>query len=270
MFKPNEFIRSVAPSEGAIKYVLKHYWGYVNVKEYCNVLEIGCGPGNCTHDILLPLFPKTLQNYVGTDISRPMIEYAQTHYQNEPRLKFEMLDVGTYCLPKKFLAAFDHILSFQCLHFVSDHRKALENIYQMTKPGGDLFITFAGKAIIFDVYEELSQSDKWRPYLESYRDAVCPTHFCEDPSLYFEAVLKEVGFSPVVCISLKKHFVLPKKSFLTFVEAICMYPIPKNLMDNFLADSFEEMKRRRCVDGDYVTYPYSLLIAHATKPDGTS
>ncbi|KAK5639823.1 hypothetical protein RI129_010634 [Pyrocoelia pectoralis] len=271
MFKPFKFAQNVGPSSGIIEYALKNYWKFVNIKEHCNVLEVGCGPGNTTHDYLLGLFPKTLQTYIGIDQSKPMVEYAQKHYQNDPRLKFELMDITTDNLPNNFLHAFDHVLSFQCLHFVSDHRKSLTNIYRMTKPGGNTFITLPARWIVFDIYEELAHNDIWKPYLKDYRKFVTPTQFCVEPHLHFETILKEVGFSPVICVSIDKNYVLSKNSFLAFVDSVCMYPIPKDLRDNFVEEVFEAMKRRKCVngnnqDGHYVTISHSLLIAYAIKP----
>ncbi|KAK5639825.1 hypothetical protein RI129_010636 [Pyrocoelia pectoralis] len=271
MFKPFKFAQNVGPSLGMIEYALKNYWKFVNIKEHCNVLEVGCGPGNTTHDYLLGLFPKTLQTYIGTDQSEPMVEYAQKHYQNDPRLKFELMDITTDTLPNKFLQAFDHVLSFQCLQFVSDLRKSLSNIYRMTKPGGNNFITFTARYTLFDIYEELAQSDIWKPYLKDYRKCVTPTQFYVEPHHHFETILKEVGFSPIVCVLRDKNYVLPKKSFLAFLDSTCMYPIPKDLMHNFVEEVIEGMKRRKCgngnnEDGQYVTTPHRLLITYAIKP----
>ncbi|KAK5639824.1 hypothetical protein RI129_010635 [Pyrocoelia pectoralis] len=273
MFKPFKFAQNVGPSLGMIQYALNNYWKFENIKEHCNVLEVGCGPGNTTHDYLLGLFPKTLQTYIGIDKSKPMVEYAQKHYQNDPRLKFKLMDITTDSLPNNFLQAFDHVLSFQCLQFVSDHRKSLSNIYRMTKPGGNTFFTLPVRSVLFDVYEELAQNDIWKPYLKDYRKFLTPTQFFVDPQpqLHFETILKEVGFSTVVCVSFDQNVVLPKKLFFAFVDSVCVYPIPKDLMDNFLEEVFEGMKRRKCVndnnqDEQYVTTPCNFLIAYAIKP----
>lgn len=42
-----------------------------------SVLDAGCGTGDVTFDLLLPILPPNFERVVGVDISKEMIEYAR-------------------------------------------------------------------------------------------------------------------------------------------------------------------------------------------------
>ncbi|XP_011068144.1 PREDICTED: uncharacterized protein LOC105154363, partial [Acromyrmex echinatior] len=75
-----------------------------NVSGKC--IDIGCGPGDVTKDIILPaLDPNAV--VIGTDISESMIDYAKKKYIKEKRLEFDVLDIQTKNLPTKYVSEFD-------------------------------------------------------------------------------------------------------------------------------------------------------------------
>lgn len=49
-----------------------------------------------------------------------MIDYANRHYSDGERLKFEVLDAQTNDLPEKYVSEFDHVFSFHALHWCTD------------------------------------------------------------------------------------------------------------------------------------------------------
>lgn len=109
-------------------------------------MDIGCGPGDVTTNILLPsldpnsviigkqtnkllMYNNKLSRVItyriyhaGTDISQSMIEYANMTYNDEKRLGFEVLDIQTKNLPEKYVSEFDHIFSFYALHWCNNIR----------------------------------------------------------------------------------------------------------------------------------------------------
>lgn len=117
-------------------------------------MDVGCGPGDIMKDILLPalnpnaiilgkiiipieqcynniysnyyifklLFNLIITYFEGIDISKDMIEFAKKTYKSNERLKFEVLDIQTKSLPKKYISGFDHIFSFFTLHWCYDIR----------------------------------------------------------------------------------------------------------------------------------------------------
>ncbi|XP_012064326.1 PREDICTED: uncharacterized protein LOC105627658 [Atta cephalotes] len=104
-----------------------------NISGKC--IDIGCGPGDVTKDIILPaLDPNAI--VIGTDISENMIDFAKKTYIKEKRLEFDVLDIQTKNLPTKYVSEFDLVLSFHALHWCNDIKQAFENIYRMLRPNG--------------------------------------------------------------------------------------------------------------------------------------
>jgi trans-aconitate methyltransferase len=97
-------------------------------KDSHKILDIGCGDGKLT-----ALFAVHLPNasVIGCDVSPKMIDYARKHYTSN-NLTFieksaENLDFETQ---------FDTIISFNCLHWIQDQKRAFHQILQALKPGG--------------------------------------------------------------------------------------------------------------------------------------
>lgn len=86
-----------------------------------SVMDVGCGPGNITKQILLPMLPESLQELVATDLSPQMIQYARSHNQHS-RIRYDVLDIATKKLPHAYYKRFDQVFSSFCLHLVQDHR----------------------------------------------------------------------------------------------------------------------------------------------------
>ncbi|MCX6781112.1 MAG: class I SAM-dependent methyltransferase [Candidatus Magasanikbacteria bacterium] len=93
--------------------------------------EIGCGNGRDAIEIL-----KHTENYLGTDISKSMIELARVE---APTGKFEVVDIDTY----EFPLGIDIIFSFaSLLHSESASIKSiLESAYSALNPGGVFYIS---------------------------------------------------------------------------------------------------------------------------------
>ncbi|XP_011706124.1 PREDICTED: uncharacterized protein LOC105461325 [Wasmannia auropunctata] len=84
-------------------------------------MDIGCGPGDITKEILLPAIGSNAQ-LIGTDILESMIKYANETFSDEKRLQYEVLDIVIKNLPKKYISKFEHIFSFYTLQWCSDIR----------------------------------------------------------------------------------------------------------------------------------------------------
>lgn len=85
------------------------------------ILDVGCGTGNVTCEILLPLVPNNIKKIYAVDINKKIIKTALKNYSHIPEVVFDSLDIGgeiDYHLRGKF----DHVVSFFCLHWISDQR----------------------------------------------------------------------------------------------------------------------------------------------------
>lgn len=104
-------------------FVLKNYFHLVQWKKDGDdaILDIGCGAGDVTNDLLLPFLPKNFGKLIGADLSEDMVEFARTRYKTS-KISFEQMNIEAEDIPVDFEEAFDHVFSFYCLHWIQDQR----------------------------------------------------------------------------------------------------------------------------------------------------
>lgn len=85
------------------------------------ILDVGCGSGNITCEVLLPMLPNGINKVVATDISKKMISSASEKYSHFSKVEFDVLDFSEK-LPLKLHGKFDHVFSFFCFHWIKDQR----------------------------------------------------------------------------------------------------------------------------------------------------
>jgi juvenile hormone acid methyltransferase len=103
--------------------VLLEYIKSMSWKRGDRVLDLGCGPGSVTTQVLMPGLPEDFSLLVGADLSAKMIQYANETYTHS-KLKFTQFDLAKDIGNSSQLrpSDFDKIFSFFCLHWISDHR----------------------------------------------------------------------------------------------------------------------------------------------------
>lgn len=104
-------------------YVIENYLRLIKWTKQCEeILDVGCGDGQVTIEILLPKLPKNCSRITGTDKSENMITFARKLYSNTKQTQFVTFDISEDILPVEFQEKFDHIFSFYCLHWVQNQR----------------------------------------------------------------------------------------------------------------------------------------------------
>lgn len=104
--------------------VLDEFGPLINWNGHDTLLDIGCGSGDVTIDLVLPKMPRNYQKVVGMDISEKMVTFARERFCNKfMDLQFEQGDIGGEMKQfSKYLGEFDHVTSFFCLHWVQNQR----------------------------------------------------------------------------------------------------------------------------------------------------
>ncbi|KAF5299216.1 hypothetical protein FQA39_LY02389 [Lamprigera yunnana] len=241
---PELYVEAGVVAKKDTECVLKKYFELLEARDYCNVMDVGCGPGNVTHDLIYPLFPKTINELVAVDVSPKMIQYAKKTYNANSKIKFTQMDISTDNIPKNYYGHFDHITSFFCLNMIYDQRKAFSNIYNMLKPGGNLLLSCATDSVFYDIYKSMAEDEKWKMYCKHVKNAIPSTHFCNDVQSYFENHLKEVGFEAQLCLVENKLFCFDKKSFSGTVLSVSLFNIPKSLKEEFVEYHLEYVNKK--------------------------
>jgi len=118
--------------------VLSEYINSMSWKTGDRVLDLGCGPGSVTTQVLMPRLPADFGLLVGADLSADMIQYAREKYMHS-KLRFTEFDITKDIGNTSQLrpSGFDKIFSFYCLHWIPDQR-----YYLVIKPGFNSKYTF--------------------------------------------------------------------------------------------------------------------------------
>lgn len=173
-----------------------------------SLLDIGCGSGDVTIDFLLPILPDKFQRLVGVDLSDQMVEFAREQYPH-PRILFEKFDLGIDLEKQQFrnVDPFDHITSFYCLHWVQNQEKAIQNMYRLLKPNGDMLLVFLAQNPIFEIYKQMSQSKKWSKYMTDVDHFISPYQYSKNAADQFGNLLYSNGFTEYSVEIREKFFV---------------------------------------------------------------
>lgn len=88
-----------------------------------SLLDIGCGSGDVTVDMILPLMPSNYSLLMGVDVSEEMVKFArETYGKSLPNVHFEQLDIGQPINRPTLRGRFDHVTSFFCFHWIQNQR----------------------------------------------------------------------------------------------------------------------------------------------------
>ncbi|XP_017772157.1 PREDICTED: juvenile hormone acid O-methyltransferase-like [Nicrophorus vespilloides] len=253
-------------------YVLDNYIRLIKWKGQDNALDVGCGSGQVTTNILLPLLPQDFKKLVGLDISPEMVKHAKSQNEN-PKVDFIASDISSIDIKNDICEEFDHIFSFYCLHWVQNQRQTIKNMYNLLKPGGDVLLTFLANNPIFHIYEVMAKNPKWSHYMKNYELFISPYQHCEDPEKVFETMLIEEGFSVHQCKVVERNYTFPDMNVLK-KSVIAVNPfinnIPENMKNDYIDDYMKEAQNLKYTHNDdnkdlALKVPYNLFIIIASK-----
>jgi len=175
---------------------------YESTENIQNVLDIGCGAGNNT--VKLAQYTSPFNSDL-VDLSLPMLEKAKERVASVCSGKVQIFqgDFREISLPGQM---YDVILAAAVLHHLRDEQdweKAFQKIYDLTAPGGSVWVT----DLVFHETESV-QSLMWNRYGKyllsiggaDYRDTVFGYIEKEDsprPVTYQLELLRKVGFAHV-------------------------------------------------------------------------
>lgn len=198
------------------------------------VLDIGCGDGKITAEIASYLPNGSV---LGVDISPEMSDFANKKFpsSNYPNLSFQCQDATKL----NFNNEFDAIVSFSCLHWITDHTPVLEGIKKSLKPSGRILMKFGGKnaldALINGANEVMAR-EKWSQYFQGF---TIPFGFY-DPDEYKD-LLKSVGLTVNFVESTPSEMVHAGKEGLKGFIRSTWVPLTNRIPENLLPDFVDEL-----------------------------
>ncbi|XP_045447375.1 juvenile hormone acid O-methyltransferase-like [Melitaea cinxia] len=236
------------------------------------ILDIGCGDGSVTVDILKKFIPNNCEKLIGCDISENMIQFANEHHASD-HTSFMVLDIEED-MPSELRESFDNVFSFYTLQWVKHQEVAFTNIYNLLKKGGECLLAFLGHMPVFDVYRVLSRSTKWKSWLKDAERFISPYHDNQNPEKIVKQMMTSIGFTSVEVECLEKTFIFPDLDALKgLVTSVNPFEIPKDLEEDFLLDYFNVLRDMHVIDHESsnvdgpikATFNYRLIVAKGRK-----
>lgn len=164
-------------------------------------LDVGCGSGDVTVELILPILPSQFRRLVACDLSEEMIEYARQNNPH-PKVVFEKLDIRCRARVDEFsinFGPFDHIFSFFCLNWVKNQKQAISNIHELLTPEGDCLLMFITSTNMFAVHDDILKAKKWSKYIKVAADVdlynTTYQYVNNSPVEDFRQLCKSVGFT---------------------------------------------------------------------------
>ncbi|XP_028043953.1 juvenile hormone acid O-methyltransferase-like [Bombyx mandarina] len=229
------------------------------------ILDIGCADGSVTN-IISSCCPTDFELFEACDVNVKSVKYATEHYGTS-KMRFRVMDIEGD-LPKEMERKFDHVFSFYTLHWIENQEKAFQNIYDLTADDGECFLTLLAQMPVFNLFDALKHTDKWRHWLRYIKNFISPYYETSDPDVVIELLLKRVGFRYVdVRCRQKKFEFYDIKSFRNLLEAVSPFKVGQELQEELIDDVMEVAKEMRIIDTQNSTAKliYNLVVIHCRK-----
>lgn len=223
------------------------------------VLDVGCGDGKITVEIAAQV---PLGSVVGIDPSATMIAFATSHWAGtHSNLRFEVADARR--LP--FHEEFDHVVSFNALHWIPEQQEALSSIREALKPGGMAqlrLVPDGPRKSLEDVIRETRQSRRWASDFERFRRP----YLHLSPEKYGE-LAEQAGLRLLsVQVADKSWDFHSRRAFVAFAEVTFVEWTQRLTEDDKLAFINDVLDRYQVVAGDDHTFKFYQMDIRVERP----
>ncbi|KAK4873195.1 hypothetical protein RN001_015224 [Aquatica leii] len=249
--------------------VIEKYFHLItqNRNEEIAIADIGSGPGNFTHDVLVTLFKNPIRKIVGIDISESMVKFANSTYGNE-KLSFEVFNVENE-VPKRYISFFDYVFSFYTYQWIKNQRQLFLNINQMMKPNGQMLFSFVAQSILFDIYQLVWRRPEYAPYISDVYAGQSCFQKSKEPVKELQTIIENAGFK-VGMIKMEKVDIrnLSLNDFKEFLISVNPYydKMPYHLKEKFISHHLEHVQRDTEVEGPNNYYlKFNMFVVYAKK-----
>lgn len=262
------------PREGAAL-ALKKYGHLIQWRKdnQDTVMDIGCGPANVLVDLILPVIEGKFSTIYAVDLSPKMIQFCLEKYSQMEKIKFMVLDILKD--DRDFVNKYgqvDHVLSTYALHWMVDQPKGFQNIFNLIKPGGDLFSIHIISSRYFNVLNYMDQNEKWSPYFDNLKQYVPFTQNSDDPERDIKDMLSNIGFVDIFTEVVHQVATKDVEGMLALLKGISaqMDRIPEERQMEYIRDCFEYGVANDFVEvteSGEVNIALDVVILYAKKPE---
>ncbi len=208
--------------------VLKNY----QFKGHEKVLDISSGDGRTSLEIAKALPDGMI---IGIEPSEEMVDFANLKLIDLPNAYFKKSN----CEAFEFTQKFDLIVSFNSLHYLSNHRLMLRNMRKHLAKDGRILLSLntlqKNSTIVEAMHATLGQK-KWSEHAKSYDDSHLVAEMSPEE---YRQVLEEIGFKVQICERARHHTCFKTKAaFHAWVSSwiSSLVKIPDDRFQEFCQD----------------------------------
>lgn len=122
MYNPQSYSRNLDFSVKIIKQLFEKNKKFLKwSSEPESILDLGIGDGRMTKEVIIPIVPKNIKEYVGGDISEIMLKSAEKTLNYEKYRSF-IIDAQAKSVPVEMKNRFHHIFANFLLHHTRNTR----------------------------------------------------------------------------------------------------------------------------------------------------
>lgn len=140
-------------------YMGKKLLEYMAEEKFKNVLEIGCGSGIFTSEIIKRYSPDTVNL---NDISEAMLNTCRERFSDYKNISYHLGDIEKITLK----GSYDLVASNACLQWLSDLREALNGFIKALAPNGVLAFTSFGNENVREISSITNNGLRYLSYSE--------------------------------------------------------------------------------------------------------
>ena len=232
----------------------------VELKGSERVLDIGCGTGKITANLAGRVDKGSV---LGLDLSEGMIAFAQRTYQPfYPNLSFVQEDIFSFNASSEF----DLIFSASSLHWILDHKRLLDHVYNLLNEQGSILFTIpcTPSTEVGAVFRDVTSQEPWKSYLNSYSH---PRR--KFTSEEYTLLLSEAGFKDIEVVQVPFTYTFEtKREFAAWYAAFSpmLLYIPHDLHKSFLTSLVDSYLKSFPLDEEgQVIFKQNELIIRAVK-----
>ncbi|CAG0918447.1 unnamed protein product [Notodromas monacha] len=149
MDNPELYKQVSQPQAQDFRWVFENFGNHLHFRPYDRVLDIGCGPGDLTKDVIFPRMAP-FSELIGIDLSGKMIDFAERN-SKLPGIGFIQQDANKIGELQRYYPS----------------GETLKDLGKMVRKDGTLFLLFVESCTIFDIYLEFSRSDKYGKHMKA-------------------------------------------------------------------------------------------------------
>ncbi|GIY61604.1 methyltransf_25 domain-containing protein [Caerostris darwini] len=216
------------------------------------VLDVGCGPGMGTKELMLPLVQEHLEKFYAFDVSPVMIEIAKQK-NSDKNIEYFVADMEDWKQLERWEGRITTLMSIHCFNWVRDQRKAFEDVKKLLKPNGVACLLFPLQATFYDAVEDIKVHPKWKDSLMGVDDRIPESHKKKWDSKHYLDIVQELGFEIIRCESRSiRDVAVSDDHYKLFFSSLCVFleSIPESKREEFKQDFFEELLKKNGRTGE--------------------